>query len=140
MRRRGRRRDERGSALLLAAIVAVLIVALTGVLVVAGLVRAAGERARGAADLAALAGARVLDEQAGRTPAVPDAERSAEQACAAVSAAARLNGAEATHCAVKGDEVEYVVTVAVRADVRVVGLMFPLQAYANAGMITGALE
>ncbi len=126
--------------MLLSAVVAVLIVVLTGVLVVAGLVRAAGERTRGAADLAALAGARVLDEQAGRTPAGPGAERSGDEACATASASARLNGTETTTCTVVGDEVEYVVTVAVRADFRVLGLTFDLQAHANAGMLTGALE
>ncbi|MBK8462014.1 MAG: hypothetical protein IPL36_02805 [Nigerium sp.] len=133
-------RDERGSALLLSALVVVVIVALTGVLVVAGLVRAAGERTRGAADLAALAGARVLDERAGRTPGGPGAERSGDAACAAVSAVSRLNGAETTECALAGDEVEYVVTVAVRSEFRVFGLTFPLRAHANAGMVTGALE
>ena len=133
-------RGERGSALLLAAVVAVLIVVLTTVLVVAGLVRAAGERTRGAADLAALAGARVLDEHAGRTPGGPGAERSGDEACAVASAAARLNGTETTACTVAGDEVEYVVTVAVRTEFRVLGLTFPLQARANAGMVTGALE
>lgn len=133
----GAGRGERGSALLLAAVVAVLIAVLTTVLVVAGLVRAAGERTRGAADLAALAGARVLDDQAGR---MPGAERSGDEACAVASAAARLNGTETTACTVVGDEVEYVVTVAVRAEFRVLGLTFPLGACANAGMVTGALE
>ncbi|MDO5534939.1 MAG: hypothetical protein Q4F65_09835, partial [Propionibacteriaceae bacterium] len=49
--------DERGSALVLSSLVVAVLVGLGVLLVVAGAVRAEGERVRGAADLVALAGA-----------------------------------------------------------------------------------
>lgn len=119
-------RGERGQATLLACVAVVVIAAVAGLLVLAGAARAVGERVRGAADLAALAGARAQGENG--------------DACAAARSAARLNQAEVTSCRVAGDEVEFVVTVEVRGALRVGGGEYWFAARANAGMVTGAPE
>lgn len=142
-------RDERGSGLMMASVVAAIIVVLTGALVLAGLVRAAGERTRGAADLAALAGAATLGgrvftvaggQEGSGEQGSAGAEGADRAACAEAEASARLNGAEVTGCRVAGDEVEYVLTVAVRTRFRVAVWTLPLEAHANAGTLTGAPE
>ncbi len=119
-------RGERGQATLVACLAVAVIAIVTGVLVLAGTARAVGERVRGAADLAALAGARAQGENA--------------DACAAARSSAALNRVEVTACRVAGDEVEFVVTVEVRDVLRVGGVEHWFHARANAGMVTGAPE
>lgn len=121
-----RRREQRGNATLLACVALLVVAALGGLLVLAGTARAVGERVRGAADLAALAGARAQGENA--------------DACAAARVSAELNGAEVTACRVAGDEVEFVVTVEARGALRLAGVEHWVAARANAGMLTGAPE
>lgn len=118
------RRCERGQTTLLACVLVLVIAFLGGLLVLAGTARAVGERARGAADLAALAGARAQGENA--------------DACAAARSSAGLNGVEVTSCRVTGDEVEFVVSVEVRAALRLAGTEHWFPARAHAGMVTGA--
>lgn len=121
---RGRRRGQRGSATLWAAVAVVVIAGVAALLVLAGAARAVGERVRGAADLAALAGARAQGGNA--------------DACGAARESARLNRAEVVRCRVVGDEVEFVVTVEVRGAFRVAGAEHWFHADAHAGMVTGA--
>lgn len=120
------RRGERGSALLLACLVVLVLSCLAAVLVLAGALRAEGERVRGAADLAALAGAR--------------AQAQAADACTATRASAELNDVELIGCRVTGDEVEFVVSAEVRSGVRFGPAHRWLSARAHAGMVTGAPE
>lgn len=110
---------------MLAGIVVAVLAAVIALILVAGLFWATGERVRGAADLAALAGAQ--------------AQGSNADACSAARASAGANGAELTACALAGDEVEFVVSVAVRRRVGW-GADHWLSARANAGVVTGAPE
>ncbi|QIK71811.1 hypothetical protein G7070_05380 [Propioniciclava coleopterorum] len=119
-----RPRGERGSALLWAGLVLALMVGLGALLVATGALTARGRAAQGAADLAALAGAK--------------AALAARDACADVAASARLNGVEVVACSVAGDEVEIVVTVDVRAEVGVGPWRATVEGHANAGVLTGA--
>lgn len=118
--------SQRGSATVMAAMMVVVIGLLAGVLVLGGVARAAGERVRGAADLAALAGARAQAENA--------------DACAAARSASTMNGAEISSCRVVGDEVEFVVLVEVRGALHLGAAEHWFAARANAGMVTGAPE
>ena len=115
---------QRGSATILASLVVLLVAALTGLLVLAGVANAEGQRVRGAADLAALAGAK--------------AHGVGKDACGEAGRSATLNRVEVLACRLTGDEVEFVVTVAVRAELHVGPWRQPLQAHANAGTVTGA--
>ncbi len=124
--RRGLGSGERGSALLWAALVAVLLAALAVVLIVVGALTARGHAVQGAADLAALTAAR--------------AQRDGRDGCADARETARLNGAEVTGCAVAGDEVEVVVTVDTRAEAGAGVWRVTLRGHANAGVLTGAPE
>lgn len=119
-------RGQRGSATVLVAVVIVGIAALTALLVLVGVSRAEGQRVRGAADLAALAGAR--------------AQGAGQDACAEASRSAALNDIEVASCQVAGDEVEFVVTVEGRGQVHLGPWRTPLAARSHAGMLTGAPE
>ena len=116
-------RGQRGSGTLLV----VGVMAVVGVVAVVATVAAAylvvGHRARAAADLTALSGAAAYAE--GRSP------------CAAAARLARANGARLQTCDQVGDEVDYVVSVAVRVDVglRVPGLPRSLTGRAHAGPV-----
>ena len=121
---RGGRRDQRGNATLLVTVGVLVVVGIAALLLVGGVARATGERVRGAADLAALAGARAQADNA--------------DACAAARSSATANGAEVVACRVSGDEVEFVVTVEVRRAFRLAGAMYWFPARANAGVVTGA--
>ena len=106
---RGGRRDQRGNATLLVTVAVLVVVGIAALLLVGGVARATGERVRGAADLAALAGARAQADNA--------------DACAAARSSATANGAEVVACRVSGDEVEFGVTVEVRRAFRLAGAM-----------------
>lgn len=121
---RGGRRDQRGNATLLVTVGVLVVVGIAALLLVGGVARATGERVRGAADLAALAGARAQTDNA--------------DACAAARSSATANGAEVVACRVSGDEVEFVVTVEVRRAFRLPGAEYWFPARANAGVVTGA--
>ena len=121
---RGGRRDQRGNATLLVTVAVLVVVGIAALLLVGGVARAMGERVRGAADLAALAGARAQADNA--------------DACAAARSSATANGAEVVACRVSGDEVEFVVTVSVRLPVGFGPVREALTARANAGVVTGA--
>lgn len=91
---------ERGAAVVLSvAVIGVLTAVTVAILVVAGAVTAS-HRARLAADLAALAGARRLQ-----------AAVSAESACREARRVASLNGAEVQRCSVEGMDLEITVVV-----------------------------
>lgn len=101
LRAEGRRRAERGSATVLTgAALGAVVVVLSGVLVLAGVVRDV-HRARGAADLAALAAAVPLVDGAGVD-------------CAAAASVATANGAAVTACVAEPDG-SVVVSVSVSA-------------------------
>lgn len=119
-------RGERGSGTLLASLVVVLVVGLAVAVASFGVVRAVGVRLQGAADLAAIAGA--------------EAQRANHEACAAARASAAANVGSVVRCDVVGDEVEFVVTVALEAPAALwpVGAVGTLRAHANAGVVTGA--
>lgn len=118
------RRDERGSALLWAGLVVALGAFLVALLVAVGALTARGHGVQGAADLAAIAGAK--------------AQLAGQDACAAARRSADLNGAEVTGCAVAGDEVEVVVTVDAAVTAGVGPWRATLAGHANAGVLTGA--
>ncbi len=115
--------DQRGSGTLLV----VGVMAVVGVVAMAAVVAAAylvaGHQARGAADLAALSGAAAFAE--GRSP------------CPAAGRVARSNGGRVTSCDQVGDEVDYVVSVAVAVEVgvRLPGLPRTLEGRAHAGPV-----
>ena len=122
----GRAEAERGSAMLWASGIILLIAVVTLLLIGAGALAARGHAAQGAADLAALAGAQ--------------AQRSGRDACPAATKSAALNDAEVTACAVAGDEIEVVVTVDVRIRAGLGPWTTDLAGHANAGFLTGAPE
>lgn len=102
-------RGERGSGTLLGvAVVLVLAMVAGGVLVVAGYV-AAVHHARSAADLSALSGA--VRQARG------------DGACRAAAAAATANGVRLVGCQVRGDSLDFVVSVTVEQGVRVPALL-----------------
>lgn len=119
-------RGERGSATLIAAVGVLVLAFLMVLLVMVGSAAAQGEAVRGAADLAALAGA---EAQAGN-----------QDACAAARRSARANEVTVNGCEVAGDEVEYVVSVTVARVVHFGPVELPLEARAHAGEVTGAPE
>ncbi len=99
------RHDERGSGTVLVAGIVVVLMAVTGaILVVAGYLVAA-DQARGAADLVAIsAAARVAQRGDG---------------CSTAAAVAHSNGVAVVRCVVRGDSLDFVVSVTVRRSVRV---------------------
>lgn len=100
------------------------VVGLAAILLVAG--RASYERSQvdGATDLAAVAGGHA---QLAGLPACDAARRTAE-----------ANGVELVDCRVRGDDVEFVVSVSVRREVRWGPLDESVEAHAHAGVVTGA--
>lgn len=119
-------RTEQGAGTLLVSLVVALVVGLAvAVAQYAGL-RAEGVRLQGAADLAAIAGAQ--------------ARQADQDACAAASRSAAANVGRVVRCQVAGDEVEYVVSIALEAPASAwpVGAVGTLRAHANAGLVTGA--
>ncbi len=120
-------RDERGAATVLVTVVVAALGALALVGLAVGALRAHGVRVQGAADLAAVAGA--------------TAQTAHQDACAAAHASARANRVAVTQCRVRGDEVEFVVSV--EAVLEVPGWpsgLGRLTARAHAGVVTGAPE
>lgn len=118
--------EERGGATALAALVVAVVVGVTALLAVHGVLVSAAQRVRGAADLAALAGAR--------------AQGAGADACAAAGRSATLAGVVLGDCRVVGDEVEFVVRVGVRTVVTLGPWSQRVEAHANAGLVTGAPE
>ena len=122
-RRRGGRRDQRGSGtVLMAAIMSVVVALGAAATVVAGYLTS-HHQARAAADLAALSGAAAY---------VKD-----KDGCAQARRTARQNGAAVARCDQVGDAVDFVVTVRVVVEVRVrsPGLPRRVEAEAHAGRV-----
>lgn len=118
--------NQRGAATAWVALVVAFLVGLTLLLVVQAVLSSAAQRVRGAADLAALAGAQ--------------AQGAGLDACAAAGRSAALAGIMLGGCRVVGDEVEFVVRVEVATDVTLGAWVQRVEAHAAAGMITGAPE
>ncbi|CAN5416429.1 hypothetical protein BH11ACT8_BH11ACT8_33610 [soil metagenome] len=91
------RRDDRGAATVVTLTFLGLVVLVGAALGVVGALVAAHRAAQGAADLAALAGARAAAERG--------------DACAAVRAVAEANGARLAACSVSGSDVRVTVVV-----------------------------
>lgn len=121
-----RGRGERGSAMLWSALVVGLMAFLGALLLALGALTARGHAVQGAADLAALAGAK--------------AQLIGQDACGDARKSAALNQAVVVACTVAGDEVEVVVTVDTQVELGVGPWRTTLQGHANAGVLTGAPE
>ena len=126
MTRVARGRGEDGFATVFAAAAIAALLAVTVIVVDIGAAVTARHRAQAAADLAALAGARAQGDGA--------------DACAAVGESADRNEVEVIGCRVAGDEVEFVVSVEVRAPFTMGPATDWFVARAHAGMVTGAPE
>lgn len=121
-------RGERGSGTLVVGLVIALAVGLAAAVAGYGAMRAGGVRLQGAADLAAVAAA--------------EAQRANRDACGAARASAAANVGLVVRCEVAGDEVEFVVSVALEAPAELwpVGRVGTLAARAHAGVVTGVPE
>lgn len=114
---------QRGSGTVLVAAVVLVLLAVTGAALVVAAYLAAADRARGAADLVAVSAA---------------AERSrGGDACAAAARIARLNGVGLAGCAIRGDSLDFVVTITVRQPIAVNLPLLPtaVPATSNAGRL-----
>jgi len=126
--RRGRcpragRHDQHGSGtVLVAAAVVVLMVVAASLLVIGGYLVAA-DRVRGAADLVAISGATRVSQRG--------------DGCRAARDLAGLNGVLLLRCTVRGDSLDFVVSVTVRQPVRVRLPLLPdgVQATSHAGRL-----
>ena len=116
-------RGERGNATGLVAVGVLLVGVLVAVFVIASAYRATAHRVQGAADLAAVAGGQAV--------------LAGGDGGAAASGSASVNHVSVTSCRVSGDEIDFVVTVAVRGDPgwRPFGLSLAVDAHANAGVL-----
>lgn len=119
------RRPDLGSVTVLVAVGALLVATLVGVGLMVGVRTLVGHRVQGAADLAALAGARELS--AGGDP------------CEAARRSAGLARVRVISCVPTGDEYDFVVAVEVQGDggVRPLGLGLEARATAYAGSLDG---
>lgn len=115
---------ECGSGTLMIAVLAVVILALAGVLVTAGVMARHRAQVEGAADLSALSGGH--------------ARLAGLSACDAADRTAQQNGVDLESCKESGDEIKFVVTVTVRSHVVWGPWQQDLTARANAGVLTGA--
>lgn len=118
---RAGRRDERGSGTALTLAVVAVLALVASVVALVGWGALGAQRLRSAADLSALAGARAV--------------AGGGDGCAAAERTARLNEVSLRRCRVDGDEVTFVVTVVVRADLgsRLPDAAQPQEAQALAG-------
>ncbi|HEY3338857.1 MAG TPA: Rv3654c family TadE-like protein [Propionicimonas sp.] len=99
------RHDEHGSGTVLVAGTIVVLMAVAAAILVVGSYLVAADHARGAADLVAISAA-------GRVARWGDG-------CATAANVARRNGVVLVRCAVRGDSLDFVVSVTVRQSVRV---------------------
>ena len=97
-------RDERGSGTILAAGTVVLLMAVAGAILVVGGYLVAADHARGAADLVAVSAAAKVVQRG--------------DACRAAGEIAHRNGVSLERCTVRGDSLDFVVSVTVRRPVR----------------------
>ncbi len=115
--------DERGSGTVLVAGAVIVLMAVVGAILLVGGYLVAANHARGAADLVVLsAAARVAQRGDG---------------CAAATSVAQRNGVRLVRCAVRGDSLDFVVTVTVRRPVRVGLALLPdgVSATSHAGRL-----
>lgn len=116
-------RDQHGSGtVLVAGIVVVLMAAAAALLVIGGYLVAA-DRARGAADLVAVSAAARVSQQG--------------DGCRSSDTVARRNGVLLVACTVRGDSLDFVVSVTVRQPVRMRLPLLPdgVQATSHAGRL-----
>ncbi len=113
---------QRGVGTLLVAAVMLLILVIAAVGTLLGALAVAQKQAIAAADLAALSGAAAFTENSG--------------VCAAAGRIARANGVELVYCSVRGDSIDFVVTVHVQRTVAILpGLTPVVSASADAGRL-----
>lgn len=98
-------RGERGSGTVLAAGTVVLLMAVAAALLVIGGYLVAADHARGAADLVAISAAAKVAQR--------------DDGCRAAAEIAHRNGVSLARCTVRGDSLDFVVSVTVRQPVRV---------------------
>lgn len=117
------RHDQHGSGTVLVAGAVVVLMGLAACLLVIGGYLVAADRARGAADLVAISGA-VRVSQRG-------------DGCRAAADLARRNGVLLVRCTVRGDSLDFVVSVTVRQPVRLRLPLLPdgVQATSHAGRL-----
>ena len=104
-RARPRRPDEHGSGTVLVAGTIVVLMAVAAAILVIGAYLVAADHARGAADLVAISAAAKVEQRS--------------DGCAAAADVAHRNGVSLVRCAVRGDSLDFVVSVTVRQSVRV---------------------
>ncbi len=97
-------RDERGSGTVLAAGTVVLLMAVAAAILVIGGYLVAADHARGAADLVAISAAAKVAQRG--------------DGCRAAAEIAHRNGVSLARCTVRGDSLDFVVSVTVRQPVR----------------------
>lgn len=107
----GGRQDQHGSGTLLMVVVAVIMLALVSSLALVGRYLVARDRARAAADLAALAGAQAYG--------------SGGDGCSAAKRSALRNGERVENCFIVGDRSDFVLTVRIVAAVPVRSAVLP---------------
>jgi secretion/DNA translocation related TadE-like protein len=100
----GGRHDQHGSGTVLAAGTVVLLMAVAAAILVVGAYLVAADHARGAADLVAISAAATVAQRG--------------DGCRAAADIARRNGVSLAHCTVRGDSLDFVVSVTVRQSVR----------------------
>ena len=98
------RHDERGSGTVLAAGTVVLLMAVAAAILVVGGYLVAADHARGAADLVAISAAAKVAQRG--------------DGCRAAAEIAHRNGVSLARCTVRGDSLDFVVSVTVRQPVR----------------------
>jgi secretion/DNA translocation related TadE-like protein len=119
-----RQSEDRGAGTALVAAVALVVVCASWIVVVLGAYVIAGQSAKGAADLAAVDGARAVESGAG-------------DGCPASRATASHNGGVLRACSTTGDGSAFVVSVkvAVRVAISVPGLPTEVSAASEAGRL-----
>ena len=117
------RHDEHGSGTVLVAGTVVVLMVVAAAILVIGAYLVAADHARGAADLVAISAAAKV------------AQRS--DGCAAAADVAHRNGVSLVRCAVRGDSLDFVVSVTVRQSVRLGLPLLPegVSATAHAGRL-----
>ncbi len=122
-RTRPRRHDEHGSGTVLVAGTIVGLMVVAAAILVIGAYLVAADHARGAADLVAISAAAKVAQRT--------------DGCAAAADVAHRNGVSLVRCAVRGDSLDFVVSITVRQSVRVGLPVLPegVSATAHAGRL-----
>lgn len=117
------RHDEHGSGTVLVAGTVVVLMVVAAAILVVGAYLVAADHARGSADLVAISAAGKVSQRG--------------EGCAAAADVAHRNGVSLVRCAVRGDSLDFVVSVTVRRSVRVVLPLLPgaVSATSHAGRL-----